>query len=714
MSSEVLEMLVTQRETDKVATVGRMVETYVSGEIRRIVQAARLTATRNSLGRALRNPGDGAAIKTVIDGAIKAGGYELIEVHDLDESLVYGEGKQGRGDKADVWGVYEALQGTSQLVGAEEAGVVVLRAIEPVLASGKVVGTLSVGEKLDNALLVQIGDAVGANLALVSRSGMLLATTRTQFDFDMAAAQEAFAQKIPVFRYDRISRTTRGYMPIILVDNAYVFVVEIDSAATYAQLQQANERAMVNTLLILALSVAVGVLLMRRLMRPLVELRRRAERLATDMTGQTIASAGGNEVGAVVEVLDALTGRLVARNAELELAREAAEAASVAKSQFLSNMSHEIRTPMNAILGMGSLMRHSGLTPAQSEQLTRIESAGKHLLSVINNILDLSKIEAGKYSLRVEEFLVSELIDSLDAVIGDAIRSKGLDFRVDMSGLPVALAGDFGCLSQCLINYLSNAVKFTDQGSITLRGVIEARDEGDALLVRFSVTDTGCGLSTEARGRVFEAFEQADNSSTRVHGGTGLGLTIVRRMAALMGGSAGVDSEAGLGSTFWVSVWLHAVDSGALPEQSGLVPADEEVLRTEFSSSRILLVEDEPVNREIIRQMLAMAGICVDLAHDGQQAVEAVAGKQYDLILMDMLMPNMDGLEATRRIRALEYGRAVTIIALTANAFAEDRERCLAAGMNDYLSKPVTGERLYQRVVSWLRKTRPERSVRAG
>ena len=714
MSSEVLEMLVTQRESDKVATVGRMVETYVTGETRRIVQAARLTASRNSLGRDLRDPGGGEAIKAVVDSAIKASGYELIEVHDLEESLVYGGGKPGSGGKSDGWGVYEALQDASLLVGAEEGGVVVLRAIEPVHSSGKVVGTLSVGGRLDNALLVRIGDAVGANLALLSRSGTLLASTRTQFEFDMNAAQEAFAQKIPVFRYDRTSRTTRGYMPIILVDNAYVFVVEIDSAATYAQLQQANERATVNTLLILALSIAAGVLLMRRLMRPLVALRRRAEQLALDMTGQSIASAGKNEVGAVVEVLDALTGRLVARNAELELAREAAEAASVAKSQFLSNMSHEIRTPMNAILGMGSLMRHSGLTPAQSAQLARIESAGKHLLSVINNILDLSKIEAGKYTLRVEEFLVSELIDSLNAVIGDTIRSKGLDFRVDVSGLPTALAGDFGCLSQCLLNYLSNAVKFTDRGSITLRGVIEARGDGDALLVRFSVTDTGCGLSAEARGRVFEAFEQADNSSTRAHGGTGLGLTIVHRMAVLMGGHSGVDSEPGRGSTFWVTAWLHAAEATSLPEQAAFALADEEVLRTEFSASRILLVEDEPVNREIIRQMLAMAGISVDLAHDGQQAVEAVAGKQYDLILMDMLMPNMDGLEATRQIRALEQGRDVTIIALTANAFAEDREKCLAAGMNDYLSKPVTGERLYQRIVNWLRKTRHGPSAPAG
>jgi CheY-like chemotaxis protein len=428
--------------------------------------------------------------------------------------------------------------------------------------------------------------------------------------------------------------------------------------------------------------------------------------MAVDLTGQRIVSGSRGEVGTVVEVLDTLTERLLARNAELDEAKRAAEAANAAKSQFLSNMSHEIRTLMNAILGISSLMRHSGLSAAQSVQMGRIESAGKHLLSVINNILDLSKIEAGKYTLRSEDFFVSELTDSLNAVIGDTIRGKGLQFKVDISDLPPALVGDFGCLSQCLLNYLSNAAKFTETGSVSLRGMIEETRD-DALRVRFSVTDTGCGLSAEARERVFDAFEQADNSNTRAHGGTGLGLTIVRRMATLMGGSAGADSELGQGSTFWFTAWLRRAEARPMPESKATWESDEEALRVRFSACRVLLVEDEPVNREIVWQMLAMAGIEADQVGNGLQAVEAVAGKSYDLILMDMLMPVMDGLEATRRIRQLEHGRDVPIIALTANAFAEDRERCLAAGMSDYLSKPVSRELLYRHVANCLQRSQP-------
>ena len=386
-----------------------------------------------------------------------------------------------------------------------------------------------------------------------------------------------------------------------------------------------------------------------------------------------------------------LEQRVLKRTAELSLARDAAEAANRAKSAFLANMSHEIRTPLNAISGMAHLIRRAGLPPQQDERLGKLEVAAQHLLEIINMVLDLSKIEAGKLELENTVFSTYSLFTNVMSMIQARAAAKNLHLSVDTGDLPTELSGDPIRLQQAFLNFASNAVKFTEQGQIELRGcVVEETDT--QVLIRLSVRDTGIGITPESQQRLFTAFEQADNSITRKYGGTGLGLAITAHLAHAMGGEVGVDSTPGCGSTFWFTARLHKTTAPALPG-THVLEEDEARLCAEHAGQRVLLVEDEPINREIAHMLLSDLQLDVQTAGDGKEAVELATQTDYDLIIMDLQMPEMDGLEATRRLR--DAGCQIPIIALTANAFAEDRQRCLAAGMNDFLSKPLDPPHLY-------------------
>ena len=542
-------------------------------------------------------------------------------------------------------------------------------------------------------------------------------------------------------------------------------------------------------------------------------------------------------VGSVVGFQD-ITARQQYQ-AELQQAKEIAERASRSKSEFLANMSHEIRTPMNAIIGLAHILRRSITDPRQNEQLGKITMSAHHLLNLINDILDLSKIEAGKLQLDVADFELGHVIDNVCNLVRERAEAKHLELVVDLRGLPDVLHGDATRLGQILLNFAGNAVKFTETGSIIIRSwVVGADDKG--LTVRFEVVDSGIGLSAEQQSRLFQPFEQADSSTTRRYGGTGLGLAISRRLAEIMGGRIGVVSEPGQGSTFWIEVplgyamapgrsardeidtrGLRALVADDLPESResladmlgdlGMVVtavgdgvsalncvasadtagqpfdllfidwqmpgmdgielgrrlsvmslsrqpqrllvsaygegvAGESLAATGYSkvlskpltpmrlydvlqevllggppASRflaasgeaeerlarrggglVLLAEDNPVNQEVALQLLHDVGLEADLAGNGQEAVDMVQRRQYELILMDMQMPVLDGMAATREIRRLPAYATVPILAMTANAFSEDRENCLRVGMNDHIAKPVDPEVLYEALWRWL------------
>ena len=394
---------------------------------------------------------------------------------------------------------------------------------------------------------------------------------------------------------------------------------------------------------------------------------------------------------------------LQAQTVELEQARRQAESANVAKSQFLATISHEFRTPLNGILGTTELLLDSPLIPSQRRFAKTAHLSATALLALVDDVIDLSRIEAGKFTLRNTSFDLRALVDEAMDLMAAIARDKpiALDRRLPPQ-LPARLLGDPVRLRQLLVNLLNNGVKFTDRGSVTLAVALKGHDDAGALQLRFEVRDTGQGIAQDYLETVFDAFTQADASTTRRHGGSGLGLAIAKDLTELMGGRLGVESRLGEGSTFWFELALQpAVEA---PAKAAPPPIEMGEL-----AAHVLLAEDDSVNQMVVEAMLTRLGCVVELVADGNAALEAVTRRHYDLVLMDCHMPAMDGFEATRRIRDDEFERSrghTPIVALTADALAGDRERCIESGMDDYMTKPVSSAMLAACVERWTgRKT---------
>lgn len=582
-----------------------------------------------------------------------------------------------------------------------------------------------------NALALQVQPA----LLFVDKKSAQEALSTSVHNPELLAAWVALPkQKEPFAVYLRNKNATPLEFPVLeaSVSNeswlqlcrVMVAPVEVNGeqiAQVYALLDMKpmwfNVAKTVALVLLLVIIGATGMVIFARRMlrvalRPMKTLTEAMMRVSVEHRySLRLNKTSNDEIGILVDGFNEMLGQIETREWQLQKnamhlqeLKEAAESANRAKSDFLANMSHEIRTPLNAIIGMTYLAQMTNPNAQQAEYLEKIHNSGELLLGVINQILDFSKIESGKMEIEDRVFDLETVSTTINSLFDTKAREKGLVFNISFSrDIPRKLVGDLLRLQQVLSNYVSNAIRFTESGSVDVEAKLLDQDD-QTLLLHFAVRDTGIGLSEQELKSLFQPFQQADASTSRQYGGTGLGLALSKRLAELMGGEVGASSVKGKGSCFWFTARFARASKANSDRRKESTAAQSQSIPpvARLIGIRVLLVEDNPLNQQVAVKLLEKMGGLVSIANNGQEAIEKLEKENFDCVLMDVQMPVMDGYEATRKIRANPAMRDVKIIAMTANAMEQDKAKCLEAGMNDFITKPISPQVLYSAIGRWV------------
>jgi signal transduction histidine kinase/CheY-like chemotaxis protein len=687
--------------------------------------------------------GDTEPLKEAMDHIYSMIDVDNFKVIDANQKILYCvHDPENSGDSPSIWGVAEALSGKEMITSSKEGNAWAVRAVTPLEIDGEIQGAILIGLRIDNKFAKSIDRQIGALIAISSLEGLIANSYDLHPNYDRhhildteSIMLESVKQDVISERDDYKSNKISFYKRINIADSAFCMVVEIDTSESSRHFARTKTILIILGSCIFLIVTCLGSILAEALVRPLRRLTKRTREFLEAITGENLEEGRSNELKNLTSSFNTMIKNLKLHidkrnNAERELRqhrdnleetveqrtvelqenvqkaetlRHEAEDANEAKSQFLANMSHEIRTPMNAIMGFSDILAGEEVNEDQRNYVNVIRESGKHLLMVIDDILDFSKIEAGKVNIESKDSSVQHILHAIESIVHAKTKEKGLEFRINAGDdVPANIVTDPDRLKQCLINLASNAVKFTHKGHVHLNVLLEEKNE--KTYIRFDVEDTGIGVPENMQDKIFESFTQADESHIREYGGTGLGLTITKRLALLLGGDLTMTGQKGAGSVFSLTVPTN-VDTKDQPLLKRNIDNDQmhsgaEKTKSAELSGRVLVAEDVLDNQRLITVLLNRMGLDVTIASDGEQALQTALSEQFDIILMDIQMPKMNGYDATRQLK--NKGITTPVIALTAKAMKGDKEKCLEAGCDDYLCKPIDRNRLREVLCKYL------------